>query len=409
MLLDVKCAFLYGVMSRRVYIELPRQDPRYGSGAVGLLQKAMYGTQDAPQIWQNEVRNSMEELGLRVSAFQPSLYYHPERGILVTVHVDDFLCSGRVEDLEWLYDGLRRKYDLKKTLFGEGHASEAKYLNRRLYSAGKVISMEGDPKLVDLLVTEWGLQHSRGVDTPVTRDGVDKIGTGDELDTATATKVRRSIARINFMAQDRPDLAVAARIASQWMSSPREGVLPFFKRVIRYLLKFPRVSNVIQEQEWPQCLHVWTDSDWAGDESSRRSCSGGYVQLDGTTLAHWSKLQSNVALSSGEAELNATVKGLSEAIGIWELVHEVTGRQLEIKLHVDSSACKGMVLRHGAGKVKHLTTKQLWVQGAVRAYGVEVLKVPRERNAADVLTHNVTKSSMMAGLEAMGYREPDTR
>ena len=100
---------------------------------------------------------------------------------------------------------------------------------------------------------------------------------------------------------------------------------------------------------------------------------------------------------------------MSEAIGIWELVHEVTGRQLEIKLHVDSSACKGMVLRHGAGKVKHLTTKQLWVQGAVRAYGVEVLKVPRERNAADVLTHNVTKSSMMARLEAMGYREPDTR
>ena len=409
MLLDVKCAFLYGVMSRRVYIELPRQDPRSGSGAVGLLQKAMYGTRDAPQIWQNEVRNTMEEFGFMVSALQPSMYYHPERGILVTVHVDDFLCSGRVEDLEWLYAGLKGKYDLTKTLFGEGHSSEAKYLNRRLYSEGKFISMEGDPKHLDLLIREWALEHGRGVDTPVTREGLDKICMGEELDMASATKVRRSIARINFMSQDRPDLAVAARIASQWMSSPREGILPFIKRVIRYLLKFPKVSNFIQEQAHPQCLHVWTDSDWAGDQSSRRSCSGGYVQLDGTTLTHWSKLQSNVALSSGEAELNATVKGLSEAIGIWELVHEVTGRQLGIKLYVDSSACKGIVLRHGAGKVKHLTTKQLWVQGAVRTYGVEVIKVPRERNAADVLTHDVAKSSMMAGLEAMGYWENGKR
>ena len=39
-----------------------------------------------------------------------------------------------------------------------------------------------------------------------------------------------------------------------------------------------------------------------------------------------------------------------------------------IRIHVDASACKGMLLRHDTGNVKHLTSKQLWVQGAVQAY-----------------------------------------
>ena len=72
-----------------------------------------------------------------------------------------------------------------------------------------------------------------------------------------------------------------------------------------------------------------------------------------------------------------------------------------IRIHVDASACKGMLLRHGTGKVKHLTNKQLWVQGAVQAYGMESLKVPRSENSADILTH---PTEMAAGLDLMGVR-----
>lgn len=43
MLLDVRCSFLYG-MRRKVYIELPRQDPWYGEGPmVGKSKDTMYG------------------------------------------------------------------------------------------------------------------------------------------------------------------------------------------------------------------------------------------------------------------------------------------------------------------------------------------------------------------------------
>ena len=46
--MDIKKAFLYGKISKNVYIELPAEDPMSEGGHfVGKLDKAMYGTRDA--------------------------------------------------------------------------------------------------------------------------------------------------------------------------------------------------------------------------------------------------------------------------------------------------------------------------------------------------------------------------
>ena len=121
-------------------------------------------------------------------------------------------------------------------------------------------------------------------------------------------------------------------------------------------------------------------------------------------MSHWSKSQSNVALSSAEAELNATVKGLSELIGLYHLIEETQSTTVKLVLRTDASACKGMLLRHGAGKVKHLSVKQLWAQECVRAYDVTVQKIPREQNPSDVLTHSVGHPTLTAQMDRMNVR-----
>ena len=114
----------------------------------------------------------------------------------------------------------------------------------------------------------------------------------------------------------------------------------------------------------------------------------------GAILAHWSKSQSNIALSSAEAELNATVKGLSELIGLYNLIEETQKVSVNLVICTDASACKGMLLRHGTGKVKHLSVKQLWAQECVRTFDVDVQRVARESNPSDVLTHSVSHPTM---------------
>ena len=86
--------------------------------------------------------------------------------------------------------------------------------------------MRGDLKYSELLLKEWGIQeNSKEVNTPSLRELEDNAGTGEELQGEIATKVRRGIARVNYMAQDRPDLSAAAKTMSQHMSKPRDGVV----------------------------------------------------------------------------------------------------------------------------------------------------------------------------------------
>ena len=98
LLLDIKKAFLYGKISKNVYFELPAEDPMSEGGGgrhlVGELDKAMYGTRDAPAEWQAELERTMIKLGFRPVVSTPCLYCHSSLNVRVVGHVDDFMCVG---------------------------------------------------------------------------------------------------------------------------------------------------------------------------------------------------------------------------------------------------------------------------------------------------------------------------
>ena len=132
---------------------------------------------------------------------------------------------------------------------------------------------------------------------------------------------------------------------------------------------------------------IYSDSDWAGCVKTRRSTSGGIVTYGSHTVQHWSSTQATVALSSGEAELNANVKAAIESIGAKDL-YEDPGRTVGCLIQTDSSAAKGIAGREGCGKLKHLSVKQLWIQEVIQDKRVDIQKIARELNSADALTHH---------------------
>ena len=64
-------------------------------------------------------------------------------------------------------------------------------------------------------------------------------------------------------------------------------------------------------------------------------------------VAHWSRTQVSVALSSAEAELNAAVKAACEAIGMKQLCEHL-GMPVTIKMFGDSSADERDVVSQGS-------------------------------------------------------------
>ena len=114
MVLDVSCAFLYADIKRRVYIELPTEDPASASGTmVGKLEKALYGTRDAPQAWLDELSRTLTAIGFKMSIRYPGVYFHEQLEVAMVTHVDDLLCSGTAVNLEWVRAELSKKYELK--------------------------------------------------------------------------------------------------------------------------------------------------------------------------------------------------------------------------------------------------------------------------------------------------------
>ena len=100
------------------------------------------------------------------------------------------------------------------------------------------------------------------------------------------------------------------------MSAPKTGDWLILKRVGRYLAGSPRVVQLFRWQTMPKQLETHVDSDWAGCRDTRRSTSGGVVRAGSHVLKAWSSTHAIVALSSGEAELFAMVKGAAQSLGI---------------------------------------------------------------------------------------------
>ena len=119
LLVDVKKAFLYGRISRRVYVEIPAEDDQAPQGDyVGLLNKALYGTRDAPAVWQEELERTLRNLGFRACMVTPCLYVHQGTGVRIVAHVDDLLVEGDKDELHTFLKQLSAKYDVKSTVLG---------------------------------------------------------------------------------------------------------------------------------------------------------------------------------------------------------------------------------------------------------------------------------------------------
>ena len=285
-----------------------------------------------------------------------------------------------------LRKSLKEKYEVDGDVLGLGvdEAQEGKFLGRLVRYTSNGLEWEANPKQVDALLSEFGLKSGQGVDTPGVKSEAEE-GT-ISMTKAESSRFRRGAAKINYLSQDRVDLAFASKEISRHMANPKIGDEILVKRVVRYLKQYPRLVVKYPWQEDCSEVSVFTDSDWGGCVKTRRSTSGGVLMRGGHLISHWARTQQLVALSSAEAELNAAVKAAQEGLGVAHLEEEF-GRWLVVQLYGDSSANHGMIQRQGAGKVKHLTVRQLWLQQQSEIGVCLHAKIPRAINSADMLTH----------------------
>ena len=120
------------------------------------------------------------------------------------------------------------------------------------------------------------------------------------------------------------------------MSEPPELDFVPLKRASRYLVGKPKVALRFRRQKHVDKITVFVDSDFAGDPVSRKSTTRLVAQTGNRTVKSGSTLQSLPALSVGEAEFYAVVKGGQAGLSLRPM-YEDLGIPMKIEIQSDSS------------------------------------------------------------------------
>ena len=118
------------------------------------------------------------------------------------------------------------------------------------------------------------------------------------------------------LSQDRSDASMLCD--GKPMSADRERV----KRIERYPVGKTRAQCLFHWQQSGE-LEACSDADWKSDTATWWSVSAGVIMRGGHCLKVWTKKQQVVSLPTAESELYATVKTLSEVLGIQSVAKDL--------------------------------------------------------------------------------------
>ena len=413
-LVDVKRAYFNAEIDPRdspTFVELPKEDGDHALMCAQLLRH-MYGTRPAADGWQEEYSTLLVTLGFRQGDACPNVFYHSARSIVTSVHGDDFTSTGPCDELNWFEAAVQERYELDigpRLGPGKDNAKEGRVLNRVVRWHDDRIEYECDPRQIERLVAECGLEGAKPVATPGVKPTFHELEEeNNELPSNLTTAFRGAAARGNYLASDRLDVQFACKEVCRWMAHPTLHSWKALKRICRFLNRAPRLVYVFKRQS-VDSVDVYTDTDWAGCPKTRKSTSGGCVMLGRHAMKHWSSTQTSISLSSGEAEFAGVIRGAGQGLGYQALLKDL-GVQLPVRVWTDSSAAIGICSRQGLGKLRHLDTHTLWVQQAVRTGRIDLRKVAGERNPADLLTkHSISQQKLEELVTLYGCRYTDGR
>ncbi|EXB61547.1 Serine/threonine-protein kinase TOR [Morus notabilis] len=210
-------------------------------------------------------------------------------------------------------------------------------------------------------------------DTPM--DLNQKLGDAKDGDPVNTTRYQKLVGKLVSLSHTRPDIAFTVNMVSQFMHSPREEHLQAVYRILRYLKSTPGKGRLF-EKHGQKTIEAYTDADWAGSVTDRRSTFVYCTYVWGNLVAWRSKEQSVVAQSSVEAEYRAMAHAVCEMLWLKRILEELKKPiEMLMKLYCDNKAAISMPFVP--------TTQQIDLD--VREFAISLAGRLSEKNPAYVL------------------------
>lgn len=399
---DVKNAFLHGELEEEVYMDPP---PGFNHSLlpnqVCRLKKTLYGLKQSPRAWFGRFTRAMILMGYRQSQGDHTLFIkHSNSGevTILIVYVDDIIITG---------DDHMERDKLRKRLSAE---FDIKELGRLKYFLGIEVahSDEGifisQQKYILDLLKETGMVECRPCETPI--DLKHRLDNDEEGTTTDKGQYQRLVGKLIYLAHTRPDIAYAVSVVSQFMHNPKESHLQAVYRLLRYLKTTPG-KGVLYKRHGKLELECYTDADYAGAVTDRRSTSG-YCTLLGGNLVTWrSKKQNVVSRSSAEAEFRSMALGICELLWMKIILEDLKIKwEGPMKLHCDNKSA--IAIAHNPvqhDRTKHVEVDRHFIKEKLESGLICTPYVPTGEQLADILTKGVQNPTFKNTLDKLGMKD----
>nr|KYP56105.1 Copia protein [Cajanus cajan] len=294
--MDVKSAFLNGFIQEEVYVEQP---PGFENSEfpnhVFKLKKALYGLKQAPRAWYERLSKFLLEKEFTRGKVDTTLFIKRKMNdiLLVQIYVDDIIFGATNDYLcKEFSNDMQSEFEMSMM----GKLNFFLGLQIRQTKNGIFINQS---KYCKELLKRFGMENAKSMATPMsTTCYLDKDEVGKSID---VKKYRGMIGSLLYLFASRPDIMFSVCLCARYQSYPKESDLSAVKRIVRYLLGTTNLG-LWYPKNMPFNLVGYSDSDFAGCKTDRKSTSG-TCHFIGSTLVSWhSKKKNSVALSTAEAE-----------------------------------------------------------------------------------------------------------
>ena len=302
--------------------------PKSGSNKVLKLLKSLYRLRQAPRTFFEKLREGLLVHGYIQSEIDPCLFMKP--GIICVCYIDDTIFAGADSELleaEIRSLGVNEK-EQRHTFALRNEGEVGAFLGIQIKKTGPQEFYLAQTGLIDKVLATTGMTDCNGVDTPSTTT---HIGLDTHVDPFVESWQYNSVIGMlmYLSANTRPDIAYAVHQAARFSHAPRNSHAVAVRHILQYLHK-TKTMGITLKPTSDQCVDCYVDADFAGlfaienneDPISVKSRTGYVILYKGSPLLWVSKMQTQIALSTMEAEYIALSQAMHDLIPIREILKE---------------------------------------------------------------------------------------
>lgn len=388
--MDVRTAFLNGVLKEEIYMKQPEGLDSDKPGLVCKLNKALYGLKQAPRSWNEQFDSFIKSIGFSRSKVDTCMYQMNVKGSVVylLLYVDDIiLASDQMYLIEKLKQQLSKRFEM--TDMGELKIFLGLKVDRDKSKGTLKISQS---KYISNLLERFGMNDCNPIATPLEPNL--KLEARKPEEELTKKPYRELIGCLTYLAlASRPDISVAVNFFSRFQSAPTDTHWCHLKRILRYLKGTINLGLMYNRHGEEEPLLGYADADWGSDIQDRRSISGNIFQVFGACVSWMTRKQATISLSSTEAEYISLSQAACEAIWLKNLLEELgVVFKHPITLFEDNQSCIHIAEEpRDQKRMKHLDIRYHFIREKIQEGIFKVYYKPTTDQIADIFTKGLQR------------------